>query len=649
MKSMLPLIFAASLSVNAAEFPYVTDFETNEGFTPGLLSSDPDWLFDAATLSVSVIDTDSISGQQSLSLTGTTPFTLNPTDSFADQVRWVDFYVKPVFADDTPATIDTLQSAVTAFVKSGATGTVYMLDGDDEPNGAWVSATPPIPLTGDVSANWIRLTYRLDYASKTWGLFIDKQLEATSLGFWDDTFSTLSDFKLQADDTTPTGLDYFYAGDTNPLYSEHRPYFYAGRATGVSSDLWTEIALPRPYKNPVVITTPIYDQSSDDPAVVRLQGVKPGAAHFELRVQNPPHYSTGEATLSGYEVEYLVVEAGVYTQEIHGIDMEVGTLQSATINAKGAWSGTAELFLNAEISNPRVLGQVMTSNDPAWSTFWSNGGSQTSVPGNQIFVGMHSGGEEGRTHIPETLGYVIFEATSGVVEGREFLSDITSDTITHTPQSLSLPVETISTLANLVATQAAMDGGDGSWMVIDKPDELGTNAFTLVTDEDQFADSERSHTSEQAVYLAWGVDLSTDSNTDGLPDWWQQWYVDVNPFDTITSIGQVTTLTDADGDGVADYTEDTVEGTDFTNPYDNSLSGRIVYIDASAGDDLNTGRAPIQLDTYTGPKQTLSAGLETVEDSETLEIATGSYTGTTTLLPAGKNLTIRPSGPVTIQ
>lgn len=61
-----------------------------------------------------------------------------------------------------------------------------------------------------------------------------------------------------------------------------------------------------------------------------------------------------------------------------------------------------------------------------------------------------------------------------------------------------------------VATQAAMDGADGSWAAFyGKPPIEGTT-LNLVADEDQLSDAERSHTSEQVGYWVFNIENEFD-------------------------------------------------------------------------------------------------------------------------------------------
>jgi len=200
-----------------APLPFESDFESAEGYAPGALTADDWWHFDSG-LDASIVIPGAASSQ-ALNFTGGGALELF-TDSGAAPISWVDFYLKPVFVDpaELPEVIAQPQSAVTGFVKVNAQGEVYAIDGDGLGGGAWLPSGQLRALQGGTAQDWVRLTYRLDYSRKTWDLFVDGAMVMTNLGFLDTTVAELTQFAAQADATADTLLDYFYAGNENPLY-----------------------------------------------------------------------------------------------------------------------------------------------------------------------------------------------------------------------------------------------------------------------------------------------------------------------------------------------------------------------------------------------------------------------------------------------
>jgi len=209
----------AAQAQTVVTLPFETDFEAGEGYAPGPLASDPVWRIGAG-LDAAIV-TPGAGSDQALNFFGRDALELF-TDSGSAPVSWVDFYLKPVFVEplELPAVIETERSAVTGFVKVDAGGEVHAIDGDGLGGGAWLPSGERRTLQGESSADWIRLTYRLDYAAKTWDLFVDGAPVLTDLGFLDDSVSALDAFALRADAETGTPLDYFYAGNDNPLHAD---------------------------------------------------------------------------------------------------------------------------------------------------------------------------------------------------------------------------------------------------------------------------------------------------------------------------------------------------------------------------------------------------------------------------------------------
>ncbi|MEM9398680.1 MAG: binary toxin-like calcium binding domain-containing protein [Verrucomicrobiota bacterium] len=110
--------------------------------------------------------------------------------------------------------------ATTGFVDVVGTGSVFVLDGDGLGGGQWLDTASTFNLSGGQATAWMRLSYRLDYLSKTWDLFVDGTFVAYDIGFLDNSANFLEKFSLESDPNYGTGLDFFYAGSTNPLYAD---------------------------------------------------------------------------------------------------------------------------------------------------------------------------------------------------------------------------------------------------------------------------------------------------------------------------------------------------------------------------------------------------------------------------------------------
>ena len=108
----------------------------------------------------------------------------------------------------------------------------------------------------------------------------------------------------------------------------------------------------------------------------------------------------------------------------------------------------------------------------------------------------------------ETIGYIVIETNvsgSAEIEGLPYVAALGGDTINGVGDSpaYSYTYNAMTNSKTAVASQAAMDGGNGGWAVLygDNPITNTGNTLKLAIDEDQNKDSERRHTSEQVAYL----------------------------------------------------------------------------------------------------------------------------------------------------
>ncbi|AHF89661.1 beta-glucosidase [Opitutaceae bacterium TAV5] len=215
-----------AVSVTAATVPFIDDFETAGGYTAGPLSGEGGehpWTF-AAPLSAEIV-TGGFSGEQALSLLGKGWLDFTPENPGQYPVTWIDFYTRPVFSpvEALPKLKNLKRAAATGFVTVETSGEIYVVNGDGEGGGEWIATGHRVPLATDDSnrsANWLRVSYRLDYPLKRWDLFVDGQLVLPNLAFPDNTQTGFSQFSLRGDEETAAFLDYFYVGGDNPLYAD---------------------------------------------------------------------------------------------------------------------------------------------------------------------------------------------------------------------------------------------------------------------------------------------------------------------------------------------------------------------------------------------------------------------------------------------
>ncbi len=254
------------------------------------------------------------------------------------------------------------------------------------------------------------------------------------------------------------------------------------------------------YKSMVVVAT-VNTRATDPPLVTRVRNASGNT--FHVRVQRTDDLPD---PINGVNVQYLVVEEGVYTEAIHGATMEAVKFTSTITDGTPAWNGETRSYLNA-YTNPVVVGQVMTSHDEDFSAFWARGADRTSPPTSEaLYVGKHVAQDPDTTRSDETIGFIVIEAGSGTVAGMEFVAGVSDDTIEGTGNgtAVSTAHSGLATARTAVVSQAGMDGTDGGWAVLYGDSPVGASTLDMAIEEDQLYDEERWHTTEQVAYLVFG-------------------------------------------------------------------------------------------------------------------------------------------------
>jgi hypothetical protein len=260
---------------------------------------------------------------------------------------------------------------------------------------------------------------------------------------------------------------------------------------------WQTVVLTKPYLSPIVVCSPLY--AANAPSVsIRMRNVTSNSFEARIiRVDNGPMAVTGMMT------KCLVVEEGVYTPAVHGVKLEAVRYESTVTDSRGSWEGEGRTYSNG-YSDPVVVGQVMTSNDSAWSVFWARGGSMNEAPSpDALYTGKHVGEDPNRSRQPETVGYIVIESGSGLLDGLTYEAGVGPETVRGRDNNppYVYPLSLTQASAAVVAS-AGMYANDGGWPVLVEPDPFPAGALHLMIDEDRLGDSERRHAPARVAYVA---------------------------------------------------------------------------------------------------------------------------------------------------
>ena len=262
------------------------------------------------------------------------------------------------------------------------------------------------------------------------------------------------------------------------------------------------VNLDNTFVNPVVVCSIQYSNNST-PVVPRVSNVT--GSSFDVRIQNPSN-----GAVASDLVNYIVVEEGVHT--VNGVNFEAQSYTSTVTDGRnGGWNAQAQSYLQS-YSNPVVIGQVMTENDPDFSIFWCRGSGRNAPPNaSDIRTGKQVAEDSDTTRANETVGFIVFEAGSGSLNGVPFTAALGGDSIrgigNNPPFNYGLSGFS-GAPAVAVVTQAAMDGNNGGWAYTFGAPSATT--LPLVIDEDQIRDNERNHTTEQVGYVVFQSAVSVN-------------------------------------------------------------------------------------------------------------------------------------------
>ena len=478
---------------------------------------------------VSFNDAANVDTWVSFSATGTYVLRLEADDGDLSADDEVTIIVHPGTANQAPVVDAGADQAIT-LPEDGVflNGTVTD-DGLPDPPGATTTAWTKVSGPGTV-------------------LFNDFAKVDTGVSFFDAGTYVL---KLEADDDDLTVSDEVtITVNAPPPPAGAGPYLETGVVQEVDNSGWTTVELSRIYTSMVVVCTPNYDITS--PAVIVRVDEAEGDS-FRVRLDRT---DGSTAPIDGVPIHYMVVEKGIYTEAEHGVKMEAVKFLSTVTDENNSWSGQSMPYSNF-YANPVVLGQVMTYNDDRFSTFWSCGSSTNNPPDSFNFkVGKTISEDPDNDREHETIGYIVIEAGSGDIEGVQYAAALGNDSVkgvdnappyTYAPGALSAPEVAI-------ASVAAMDGANGGWAILYGANPVTSGKLNLAIDEDQSADSERAHTSEQVAYIVF-------ENSGDLPNPASQ----PSPANGATNVSKTPALSWTAGSGAISH--DVYFGMDSSPPF----------------------------------------------------------------------------------
>lgn len=266
---------------------------------------------------------------------------------------------------------------------------------------------------------------------------------------------------------------------------------------------WQTVTLENTYLNPVVVCTYNLPSDTAPSAAVRVRSA--GPTSFQLKLQQ----FENSATVTPGDVHCIVADTGAYNAG--GLKFEAGTVlsdQTSGLSVPNGWDLVNQEEITGSLTqayaSPVVLGQVMSANDARASVFWTNNcQSRNRSPfqnNGRVCVGKHIG-QINSSRASETLGYIVIEASAGLINGMRWTSALGADSVTGVGNNPPYTYNAGNDFDIGVLTQAGEDGGQGGWAVLYGADPLPANTVHMAIEEETVAgDTSRTHTTEQVGY-----------------------------------------------------------------------------------------------------------------------------------------------------
>jgi PKD repeat protein len=244
---------------------------------------------------------------------------------------------------------------------------------------------------------------------------------------------------------------------------------------------WQRVTFQRRFVDPVVVVAST-SNNDRDPAVIRIKGVD--ADGFSISVQEWDYL---DGTHSAETASYLVMERGRY-ELADGTWIEAGVVETDATNGF-AYVGFEEPFATA----PVVITSVTTVNEGDAVNARIRG---VDPSGFEVMLSEQESNPP--IHVRESVDYIAWEPSSGLIDGLHFEVARTPDKVTSWWYTIAFGESFERPPAFLAAIQT-MDGADAAdvrWQT-----KTAENVVLWI-DEEKSKDNEEWHTTEVVGYFA---------------------------------------------------------------------------------------------------------------------------------------------------
>lgn len=243
---------------------------------------------------------------------------------------------------------------------------------------------------------------------------------------------------------------------------------------------WSRVTFGQPINQPVIVTG-LNSINDAEPCVIRMTNID--TTGFDIRLQEYDYLDGVHGTET---VSYMVIDQGVYA-------LENGKIVEAGIFSSPGTSTITHSFMGGFVELPVLLTSVASINDTEAVT-----GRVRSISTTSFRYEMEEQEANSDGHLAETIHFVAWETSTGSIAGNAYEAALTTNSITH--NLVTVPYATSFQNAPIVlGGMQTTDGGDTAGL---RSQNVTNTGFDTKVEEEQSANTETSHTTEQVGYIA---------------------------------------------------------------------------------------------------------------------------------------------------
>ena len=252
------------------------------------------------------------------------------------------------------------------------------------------------------------------------------------------------------------------------------------------NEQWQRVNFKTPFADPIVVAKPLSGNDSD-PAVVRVKGVD--ATGFWIRVQE---WDYQDGIHGSERLSYMVTERGRH-QLPDGAWVEAGRLTTGATN-----TFVSQTFSEPLYEIPVVFATVTSANEAA-----AVATRLRTITVKGFEVGMQEQESNAQQHLAESIDYIAWEPSFGVVNGMRYEVGLMDTGLTDTPQTLLYP-GVHSQTPFLIADMQSTNGTEPATLRWRNRNEVSVDLWVA---EEQSKDLEIAHSAESVGYWLADKDL----------------------------------------------------------------------------------------------------------------------------------------------